>query len=83
LVWAKAIGSLNPEVGASIAYDPEGSGVIYITGNFYATVDFDPGVGVFEMTTASWPPYFYPDMFILKLNTFGDFMWAKSIGGYE
>ncbi len=49
---------------------------MYCTGNFESLVDFNPGQGVFNLTHAG-----NGDLFILKLNASGNFVWAKSIGG--
>src|SRR5690606_26678071 len=40
------------------------------------TVDFDPGNGVFNLTSAD-----FEDIFISKLDANGNFVWAKRIGG--
>jgi hypothetical protein len=72
-VWAKAVGSKGLDYGTSVAVD--GSGNVYTTGLFYYTVDFDPGVGVFNLTSA------YSDMFVSKLDAGGNFVWAKQVGG--
>ncbi len=53
----------------------DASGNLYSTGVFYGTVDFDPGVGVFNLTSAG-----YSDVFIQKLDASGNFIWAKRIG---
>ncbi|HTN46592.1 MAG TPA: hypothetical protein VL098_09610 [Flavipsychrobacter sp.] len=49
------------------------TGNLYVTGYFGGTVDFDPGAGVFNMTSQTS----YQDIFILKLDTTGNFIWAK------
>ncbi|HNR86597.1 MAG TPA: SBBP repeat-containing protein, partial [Taishania sp.] len=73
-VWAKSIGGGSSDYGKSIALDASGN--IYVTGAFQATVDFDPGIGTFNLSAVgTW------DVFVLKLNTVGDFVWAKSFGG--
>ena len=79
-VWAKGFGGTALEVGRSIAFDPSGNGAVYFTGNFIGTADFDPNVGVFNLTSAS--PV-YSDIFICKLDTGGNFIWAKGMGGVE
>ena len=76
-VWARAIGGLGSDAGNGIAMD--GSGNLYLTGYFNQTVDFDPdSASVFELDSEG--EY---DIFILKLNNDGEFIWAKSIGGHD
>jgi Secretion system C-terminal sorting domain len=74
LVWAKHIAGSFEESGYAI--DIAANGNIYITGIFQGTVDFDPGPGV---TTLPYNAQY--DIFILCLNSSGDFQWAKSFGG--
>jgi Ig-like domain CHU_C associated/Secretion system C-terminal sorting domain/SprB repeat/Beta-propeller repeat/Bacterial Ig-like domain (group 2) len=75
LIWAKSMGGADSDDGRSIAVD--GSGNVYITGDFRGTADFDPGTGVFNLTA----PTGFADMFISKLDASGNFVWAKLIGG--
>ena len=63
-----------PAVGGRIALD--GGGNIYLTGGFSGTVDFDPGPGVFELTSGG-----SLDIFVAKLDNSGTFQWAHSMGG--
>ncbi|UTW66854.1 SBBP repeat-containing protein [bacterium SCSIO 12643] len=74
LVWAKHIGNGYNDRANSIATDD--SGYVYVTGYFNDTIDFDPGVGVYNVISTGGP-----DMFILKLNSSGDFIWVKSTEG--
>ena len=76
-LWAKSIGGSNYDVGRAICLDPNGN--IYTTGNFRYSVDFDPGVGVFQLNAGG--SFSGDDAFILKLNRNGDFLWAKAITG--
>ncbi|HHH54260.1 MAG TPA: hypothetical protein ENK91_11420, partial [Bacteroidetes bacterium] len=74
-VWAKSITSDFSKRGNSIALDSYNN--VYITGYFTNhTVDFDPGVGVYNLQSKGGD-----DMFILKLDENGNFVWAKSLGG--
>ena len=75
-VWAKQIGGTGFELGWDISVD--GSGNVYVVGYFGGTVDFDPGNGSFELTSAG-----NDDIFVVKLNTNGNFIWAKHMGGSE
>ncbi|MDP2388493.1 MAG: SBBP repeat-containing protein [Bacteroidota bacterium] len=73
LVWAKQIGSSDSDAANAIVIDD--SGYVYTTGSFWGTVDFDPGSGIFNLTSGtSW------DVFISKLDASGNFVWAKKIG---
>ena len=74
LVWAKSFGGSADDNGHSIAVD--GSGNVYTTGSFNETADFDPGLGILNLTSPS-----LDDIFISKLDTNGILVWAKRIGG--
>jgi hypothetical protein len=50
---------------------------LIIVGFFAMTSDFDPGSGVVSLTPTSG----YEDIFILKLNSQGNFIFVKGIGG--
>ena len=68
------MGGASDDAGNSIAVDA--SGKVYITGIFQGTADFDPGPGVFKLTSAG-----NNDIFVNKLDASGNFVWAKSMGG--
>lgn len=74
--WAKSISGAGSNWGADLVLDTVGTGAIYITGGFEGTMDFDPGVGVTNLTSTS-----LYDIYVLKLSSLGQFIWAKSIGG--
>jgi hypothetical protein len=74
LVWALAIGGPDHEGGSSMAIDDTANGAVYVAGSFSGPLDFDPGPGVFEMDPDS-----LTDAFILKLDTAGHFVWARSL----
>ena len=73
-VWAKQLGGANFDVANSIAVDAAGN--IYTTGSFLGTSDFDPGLGVYNLTSIG-----SGDIFVSKLNSSGAFVWAKNFGG--
>jgi hypothetical protein len=62
------------DVGKAVTVD--GSGNVYTAGYFNGTVDFDPGPGVHNLTSAG-----SSDIFVSKLNSGGNFVWAKSLSG--
>ncbi len=72
--WAKSFGGSTYDVGYSIAIDHLGNA--YTTGYFEGTVDFDPGSGVFNLSSNG-----RNDVFVQKLDAAGNFLWAKSFGG--
>lgn len=72
-VWAAALGSNEFERGNSIGVDASGN--VYTTGFFTGTGDFDPGAGTADLTSAG-----SLDIFVSKLNSAGNFVWAKRIG---
>jgi hypothetical protein len=74
--WAKRIGGISGDDGYSIVVDSSGN--VYTTGGFLYTVDFDPGVGTSNLISAG-----LNDIFILKLDAAGNFLWAKSMGGTD
>ena len=73
-LWAKAIGGPGTDYGNGLTLDNQGN--VYLTSFFNGTVDFDPGPEAHFITSAG-----REDVFILKLDTDGDFVWAKSMGG--
>tara|TARA_R110002050_G_scaffold74772_6_gene160330 strand:- start:97236 stop:99518 length:2283 start_codon:yes stop_codon:yes gene_type:complete len=75
LVWIKSIGGLNYDVGHSIITDSNDN--IFITGHFNGTVDFDPNIGVVNLTANGS----YDDIFVFKLNVNGELLWVKQVGG--
>jgi hypothetical protein len=54
--------------------------LVYVTGFFEATVDFDPGPGVVQRTASPVGTYKY-DVYLSTFNTNGEFQWLKSFGG--
>lgn len=77
LQWAKGMGGPYLDVAYSIKTDAAGN--VYTTGIYGGTADFDPGPGVYNLTAVGGNS----DVFISKLDASGNFLWAKSIGGYS
>lgn len=73
LIWAKPFGGDNSISPKAITVDAAGN--TYSSGIFRGTVDFDPGAGVESITTIA-----YDDIYILKLDPDGNFVWVKRIG---
>jgi hypothetical protein len=74
LLWAKSFGGSSSDIGQSIAVDTSGN--VYTTGDFQGTVDFDPGAGVTNLTSAG-----ASDVFVSKLDSTGSLLWVKSFSG--
>jgi len=77
LEWAKQMGSSDSNYSTAITVDNMGN--VYTTGTFQGTIDFDPGPGVFNLTSID--VYNGGDIFIQKLDASGNFIWAKKMGG--
>jgi len=73
-IWAKSWGGTLNDQGVSIATDTLGN--VYATGYYEDLVDFDPSLATFNLTSKG--DY---DIFLQKLDSSGNFMWAKSVGG--
>jgi hypothetical protein len=79
LIWAKSFGGDYAIWSNSIAVDSSGN--VYTAGYFIGTADFDPGPGTTNLITVSAPSVFNYDVFVSKLDSSGNFIWAKSFGG--
>ena len=73
-IWAKSMGGTGIDYGASIT--THASGNLHVTGYYTDTCDFDPNAATFNLTSNG-----YTDVFIQELDTSGNFIWAKSMGG--
>jgi hypothetical protein len=76
--WVKNIGSavcsqLNPQIAVDLNNN------LYLTGYLMGTVDLDPGLGVFNLSSTGGTS----DIFICKLDSNGNFLWAKQISDGE
>jgi hypothetical protein len=79
-IWAKSFGNDGSENSRRLVIDPAEN--IYITGHFSDTVDFDPGVGVVELSSTYYTGYIIgTTSFICKYDKDGDITWAKLIEG--
>ncbi len=75
--WAKQIGGIYRTEGTSITIDKFGS--IFYTGMFSGTVDFDPGIATYNLTSEG--VFGFSDIFIAKLDIDGNFEFAKQFKG--
>jgi hypothetical protein len=74
LLWARSVGGTGADEGLDVVVD--GTGNVFTTGTFEVTVDFDPGAGTANLTSAG-----NSDIFILKLDASGILVWARNQGG--
>ena len=73
LVWAPHWGAGSDDRGYGVVLD--GSGYVYVTGSFSGTADFDPGPGTTDLVSGGGT-----DVFASKLDSSGDFVWARHWG---
>lgn len=74
LIWAKSWGGTGSDLGMSFAIDTANN--IYTVGAFINTVDFDPGPGIYNLTSNGGV-----NTFVSKLDSAGNFIWAKQLDG--
>ncbi|MFA9214051.1 MAG: LamG-like jellyroll fold domain-containing protein [Candidatus Methylacidiphilales bacterium] len=73
--WEYAIGDNGGvEQIKTSAYDEAGN--LYVSGQFFGTVDLDHGTGAYLLTAAG-----NYDAFVAKYNSFGQILWAMRMGG--
>lgn len=76
-VWAKNLGSAPNDAAYGIAINS--SNELFITGYFQGTVDFNPSPTVTNYLYSSNGSL---DIFLLKLDANGNYVWANSFGGW-
>ncbi|MCB0577756.1 MAG: hypothetical protein KDD10_00400, partial [Phaeodactylibacter sp.] len=72
-LWAFSLGDAGFDRGQGVAVD--GSDNVLVTGTFQGTVDFDPGAGTVNYTSAGW------DGYLAKYSPAGTYLWAFPLGG--
>lgn len=75
-VFANAIGGITDDHAHRTTVD--NSGNIIVTGRFTGLADFDPGPGVFNLTSTG-----LSDIFVAKYTATGAFIWAFKAGGTD
>jgi len=71
--WARTWGGSGFDRGWGVAADSAGN--VYVTGEFYGKVDFDPDGGDSHSSNGGH------DVFLSKLDSSGNFQWARTWGG--
>lgn len=72
-IWAKKMGGTGTDIANEVVVD--GRDNIYTVGRFSGSADFDPGVTNYGRTSVG-----LDDVFVSKLDSAGNFIWAKSFG---
>ncbi|MFN6074400.1 MAG: T9SS type A sorting domain-containing protein [Fluviicola sp.] len=72
-MWAKNFGGSNDDIPSEIVISQTGN--VYLTGIFAGSADFNPDAGVSNLTSVG-----LSDVFVVKVNSDGQFTWAKSVG---
>lgn len=78
VLWARNIGiddSTKHAENVAEGVFVDGKGNVYFCGHFNGVSDFDPGEGVYHLTSNG------SDVFVVKLNDLGNFLWAHKLGG--
>jgi hypothetical protein len=77
-IWAKQFGQDKFQKIHSIAIDDQGNS--YIQGSTFAsTTDLNPGEGIFNLSHPGVQWFDIADVFLVKLDPDGNFLWGKGI----
>jgi hypothetical protein len=78
LIWGRSMGGPGWDYGTDVAVDSAGD--VYLTGGFGysagSSADMDPGSGTYTLSSAG-----STDIFVSKLDSAGNFVWAAGMGG--
>lgn len=72
--WVRQFGGSGADQALGLTVDTAGN--VYTIGTFPSSADFDPGVGTELLTSAG-----SLDVFLVKMDSSGGFVWARQIGG--
>lgn len=79
-LWANQISAINTNTNIQIwSSVVDGNGNVLNLGTLIDTADMDPGVGIFNLIGNQAGQ----NVFIQKLDSNGNFVWAKQIGGTQ
>ncbi len=76
LIWAFSFGGSDLDMSGAVTVDAAGD--VIIVGGFQDTVDFDPGPNTSLMISNG-----QFDVFIMKVDASGNFLWARSLGAAD
>lgn len=74
LLWARQFSGASHSRAQGVAVDASGN--VYTIGTFNNSCDFNPGAGNFTLTAVGGY-----DSWVTKLNSSGNFVWARQYGG--
>ena len=77
LIWVKHITGHPGTQFIALSMKLDGNANIIIVGSIFGTADFDPGAPVYELSGGG-SGSLYGAIFILKLNSSGEFIWATN-----
>ncbi|GEM_PF-1563791 len=75
--WLRPLMNNNTDESETEGIVVDSQGNVYVAGAFASTIDFDPGPGVYNLSS-NQGSY---DIFVAKYNANGALIWAKSFGG--
>lgn len=76
LLWGFALGNNTASSNNPPVMTVDADENVYLAGEFQNTRDFDPSSNVANLTSSG-----SSDVYILKLNSRGEFVWVKNVGG--
>jgi hypothetical protein len=77
-VWVNQIRTSITGSGFTVKLQMDENNNLTAAGSFQGTVDFDPGANTYNVVSAGTGA----NLFILKMDGSGNFIWAKGIPGY-
>ncbi|MCO8121088.1 M12 family metallo-peptidase [Stieleria sp. TO1_6] len=80
--WAKSIRTVSGRGAWANGIATDSTGNVFVVGDMNGTIDMDPGAGETTLSTATTNA-FDLDIYVLKLDSNGDFQWARHWGENE
>ena len=75
-MYVKQVGGSSAVDDHVLSLDIDNQNNLYATGYFNGNCDLDPGVGQFNVSSVG-----SSDIFIIKLNSIGNFVFGRTVGG--
>ncbi|UTW67872.1 T9SS type A sorting domain-containing protein [bacterium SCSIO 12643] len=72
-VWAKIFSSPSQSSSLCSTIDFDQNGNVYVAGSFKGSIDLDPNLGVFNLTSTISGP----STFLVKMDANGNFIWGQ------